>query len=173
MIFNFKNHDLILYNTLLSLSRNILFYQKIKLSDVFETRIYLMFIHFSIMMIIFKKKGKKFDQKSYDSLFHNIENNLREKGLGDVTVNKKMKELNQILYDFLLKIEKKNEKQFLVNKELILKYFKELDIKSDEKYRLFEEYLLNFYNFCFELPLESMIREAIKFDYGGSKTKNI
>ncbi len=132
-----------------------------------------MFIHFSIMMIIFKKKGKKFDQKSYDSLFHNIENNLREKGLGDVTVNKKMKELNQILYDFLLKIEKKNEKQFLVNKELILKYFKELDIKSDEKYRLFEEYLLNFYNFCFELPLESMIREAIKFDYGGSKTKNI
>ena len=173
MIFNFKNHDLILFNSLLSLSRNILFYQKIKLSDVFETRIYLMFIHFSIMMIIFKKKGKKFDQKSYDSLFHNIENNLREKGLGDVTVNKKMKELNQILYDFLLKIEKKNEKQFLVNKELILKYFKELDIKSDEKYRLFEEYLLNFYNFCFELPLESMIREAIKFDYGGPKTKNI
>ena len=41
---------------LLSLSRNILFYQKIKLSDVFETRIYLMFVHFSLMMIIFKKK---------------------------------------------------------------------------------------------------------------------
>jgi len=170
MIFNFKKHDLILYNTLLSLSRNILFYKKIKLSDAFETRIYLMFMHFSLMMIIFKKKGKKFDQKSYDSLFHNIENNLREKGLGDVTVNKKMKELNQILYDFLFKIENKSEDQFSINRELIFKYFKDLDNKSNEKYHLFEDYILNFYNFCFELPLESMIREAIKFNYGSSKT---
>ena len=39
-----------------------------------------MFFHFSIMMKIFKKKGSKFDQKSYDLLFHNIENNLRELG---------------------------------------------------------------------------------------------
>ena len=46
-------------------------------------------------MIIFKKKGSKFDQKSYDNFFHNIENNLRELGFGDVSVNKKMKELNK------------------------------------------------------------------------------
>ena len=93
-----------LYNTLLTLSRNLFFYNKINLNDTFETRIYLMFIHFSIMMIISKKKGKKFNQKSYDSLFFNIENNLRELGYGDVAVNKKMKDLNKILYDILLKI---------------------------------------------------------------------
>ena len=81
--------------TLLTLSRNKYFYKNIVLDDTFETRIYLMFFHFSIMMIIFKKKGKKFSQKSYDSLFHNIENNLRELGFGDVTVNKKMKDLNK------------------------------------------------------------------------------
>ena len=48
-----------------------------------------MFMHFSIMLIIYKKKRKTFDQKSYDYFFHNIENNLREMGLGDVAVNKK------------------------------------------------------------------------------------
>ena len=48
-----------------------------------------MFIHFSIMMKVFKKKEDKFKQQDYDSLFHNIENNLRELGFGDVTVNKK------------------------------------------------------------------------------------
>ena len=64
-----------------------------------------MFIHFSILMIITKKKGNKFDQDLYDNLFHNIENNLRELGFGDVSVNKKMKEFNKVLYDILLKIE--------------------------------------------------------------------
>ena len=82
-----------------------------------------MFFHFSIMMIIFKKKGKKFDQKSYDSLFHNIENNLRELGFGDVSVNKKMKDLNKILYDILLKLEKKMKKKFKLNEKLISKVF--------------------------------------------------
>ena len=61
MIFNNLKHNN-LYNTLLTLSRNIFFYTKIGLPDKFETRIYLMFIHFSIMMIIFKKKGLKFNQ---------------------------------------------------------------------------------------------------------------
>ena len=81
MIFNFKKHNSDLYNTLLHLSRNIFFYKNINLSDTFETRIYLMFFHFSIMMIIFKKKNVKFNQKSYDSLFHNIENNLHIQGI--------------------------------------------------------------------------------------------
>ena len=100
-----KNHKNDLYNILLKLSRNIFFYRNIKLSDNFETRILLMFIHFSILMIITKKKGFKFNQKSYDYLFHCIENDLRETGFGDVTVNKKMKDFNKILYDILLKIK--------------------------------------------------------------------
>ena len=98
-----------MYNTLLLLSRNIFFYEKLKLKDSFETRIYLMFIHFSIMLIIFKVKKTKFNQKSYDQLFDNIENNLREAGMGDVSVNKKMKDLNKILYDILLKINSKTK----------------------------------------------------------------
>ena len=108
---------------MLSLSRNIFFYKKIGLPDTYETRIYLMFIHFSILMIITKKKGSKFDQKTYDYFFHNIEYNLREMGFGDVSVNKKMKELNKILYDILLKISKSSEsdKSFKINHSLVSK----------------------------------------------------
>ena len=152
-----------MYNTLLALSRNIFFYTKIGLPDKFETRIYLMFLHFSIMMIIYKKKGLKFNQNDYDQLFNNIENNLRELGFGDVSVNKKMKDMNKQLYDILLKLEINETTSFKINEKLIFKYFKDFDDKKTGKYIDFERYFLNFYKFCFELPLENMIRDAIKF----------
>ena len=162
MIFNRKRHSTILYNTLLHLSRNLYFYSKINLKDTFETRIYLMFLHFSLMLIIFKFKNTKFPQNEYDSLFQCIENNLRELGQGDVAVNKKMKDLNKIFYDILLKINNKKDK-FDINKDLILKYFADQNDINNKKYDLFIDYLVDFYNFCFELSPESMIKDAIKF----------
>ena len=159
-----KIHTNDLYSTLLNLSRNIFFYKKIGLPDTFETRIYLMFVHFSVMMIVFKNKGKKFNQKSYDSVFHNIENNLREMGFGDVSVNKKMKDLNKLLYDILLKLNKKNDvNKFKINEKLIIDYFKDLKDTKNTKYIDFERYFSNFYNFCFELPLDNMIRDSLNF----------
>ena len=157
-----KKHNLDLYNTLLKLSRNIFFYSQIKLKDSFETRIYLMFIHFSIILIVFKKMQIKFSQSSYDNLFFSIENNLRELGFGDVSVNKKMKDLNKIFYDILLKLNI-SKTALKINKNLILKYFSQLDDNSSKKYKLFEQYLIKFYHFCFELSPETMIKDAIKF----------
>ena len=113
-------------------------------------------------MIIYKLKGKKFDQISYDSLFNNIENNLRELGFGDVAVNKKMKELNKISYDILFKIQEKSNK-FKINNNLAFKYFEELKNLNTAKYRVFEDYFSKFYHFCFELHHETMIKDAIKF----------
>ena len=159
-----KSHTKDLYNTLLSLARNIFFYKNIGLPDTFETRIYLMFIHFSIMMIVSKNKGKKFDQRSYDSLFHNIENNLREMGFGDVSVNKKMKDFNKLLYDILLKLNKKDViGTFKINEKLIIEYFKDLKDTKNTKYIDFERYFMNFYNFCFEIPVDNMILKSINF----------
>ena len=166
-MFSFKNHDNNLYNTLLVLSRNIFFYKTTKLKDNFETRIYLMFIHFSILMIIFKKKGSKLDQNLYDYFFHNIEYNLRELGFGDVTVNKKMKEFNKILYDILLKLEQKSEevKSFKLNSSLVVKYFDSLKGSKNSNYTQFATYFTTFFNFCFEQPLDSMIESSDKFNF--------
>tara|TARA_S200000501_G_C20570317_1_gene632623 strand:- start:35 stop:529 length:495 start_codon:yes stop_codon:yes gene_type:complete len=162
MIFKIKNHNLDLYNTLLSLSRNLYFYNKINLKDTFETRIYLMFIHFSLILIIYKRNKINFSQDSYDDLFNAIENNLRELGLGDVAVNKKMKNLNKIFYDILLKINKSND-NLMINKNLVIKYFPQLDDSNSKKYEYFNQYFINFYNFCFELHPETMIKDALNF----------
>jgi len=136
------------------------------MSDNFNTRIYLMFMHFSIMMIVTKKKNNKFDQNTYDMLFYNIENDLRELGYGDVSVNKKMKDFNKILYDILLKLEINNgDNLFKINHKLINKYFIELnDPKSDEFTKL-NNYFSKFYNFCFEYSMENMLKAAINFKH--------
>ena len=167
MIFKINKHKQDLYNTLLFLSRNIFFYKKIKLSDNFETRLYLMFMHFSIILIIFKKKNLKFNQKTYDLFFYNIENNLRELGFGDVSVNQKMKEFNRILYDILLKIEQKNAltNNFKIDHKLIIKYFPELKNEKSAQFCDFESYYIDFYDFCFEQTADNMIREAINYKY--------
>lgn len=153
-----------MYIILLTLSRNIFFYKNLRLPDNFETRIYLMFIHFSIILIIFKEKGQKFSQKSYDLLFHSIENNLRELGFGDVSVNKKMKDFNKVLYDILLKIKiNKDKNLFKLNHSLIQKYFDTFKDNNFDEFKQFEDYLKKFYDFCFELPLKNMIRDINKF----------
>lgn len=121
-----------------------------------------MFIHYSIILITQKNKKIEFEQNYYDSLFKNIENNLRELGYGDVAVNKKMKDLNKIFYDILLKIEN-HKKDFEINHKLIFTYFSEFDHLKDPKYDLFNKYFIKFYHFCFELSPKSMIKDALLF----------
>ena len=121
-----------------------------------------MFIHFSLILIIYKRNKINFSQDSYDDLFNAIENNLRELGLGDVAVNKKMKNMNKIFYDILLKINDSNN-DFLINKNLVLKYFEYLKDSNFHKYDLFADYFTKFYDFCFELNPKTMIKDAINF----------
>ena len=133
------------------------------MKDTFETRIYLIFFHFSIILAVFKNKKIDFSQENYDNFFHSVENDLRELGFGDVSVNKKMKNMNKIFYDILLKINK-SDSDFLINKDLVLKYFEYLKNSNLDKYGLFAQYFTEFYHFCFELNPKTMIKDAINFE---------
>ena len=78
-----------------------------------------------------------------------------------------MKDMNKLLYDILLKIDEKDEeannKYIKINQKLIIKYFKELNDTKSESYKKFERYFIDFYNFCFDISLDNMIREIVKF----------
>jgi len=126
-----------------------------------------MFFHFSIIMLVFKKKGKKFDQDNYDFLFHAIENDLRELGFGDVSVNKKMKEFNKILYDILVKVDATDidKKTFKINRNILIKYFDKLKTSKNENLSIIERYFDIFFNFCFEQTDDNMIHNLSKFKF--------
>lgn len=149
----------------MNLSRNIFFYKEIALKDNFETRINLIFVHFSILLIVFKKKEKKFPQEIFDNIFMNIEYHIRELGYGDVAVNKKMKTLTRIFYDILLKINKSKSKQFLTNSEILTTYFDLTSVNRSILIDNLSNYFVNFYNFCFELKRDIMLKGQINFKH--------
>ena len=69
-------------------------------------------------------------------------------------------------YDILLKFVKpslNNESFFILEHKLIFKYFSKLKDPKSSSYLEFETYFSNFYDFCFELPLEYMVRDAVNF----------
>jgi len=129
----------------------------------------------SLILIIFKKKNKnEFPQDAFDNIFLNIEYHIRELGYGDVMVNKKMKSLLQNFYDILLKIRLSNKKDFIINKNILIKY---LEPQSEQPNQLIDdlvEYFDKFYYFCFELKNNNMLKGQINFKYiyknGSSKT---
>ena len=117
----FEYNDL--YNKIISLTREKFFYTEISLKDELITRIYLILFHLGFILELLKKnsKNKKLAQNIYDSFFTNIGLHLREIGHGDVSVNKKMKDLIKLFYEILLYCEQwdimgsKNKMKFLKN----------------------------------------------------------
>ena len=149
----------------MKLSRNMYFYKDIKLEDKLENRIIIIFSHLAIILYCLKKAKDKKDlsQELYDNIFLNIENNLREIGHGDVTVNKKMKNFNQIFHHLLIKFidEKKTNKIKIDEMTKFLFFVK----KSEEKSAKLSTYFLRYYNFCFDIINKNMIKELVKFKY--------
>ena len=161
----YKSHYNSLYSKLVELSRNIFFYKEISLKDNFETRINLIFIHFSIILIIFKKRKNEFPQDIFDNIFTNIEYHIRELGYGDVAVNKKMKTLTRIFYDILLKINKSKSDDFETNNVILQTYFEHVNTNSSILTDDLCAYFVNFFNYCFELKNDNMLKGLINFKH--------
>ena len=165
-----KSNELILYNNILSLSRNRLFYTKFALADTFQNRINLIFFHISFIFIKVnqnkeKKVYKNFYQKLFDLLFKQIELNMRELGYGDVAVNKNMKFLVKTFYNILLNCEKYKEKNSKSKNMFFLKYLEQNSIKKHSINGFLIEYFDKYEAFCFDLNPDSVLQGELKFNY--------
>ena len=165
---NTKEH--ILYNKILLLSRNKLFFTKFGLADTFQNRIHLIFLHISFLFVKIKQNKqnqlfKIFNQKMFDLVFSKIEQNMREIGCGDVLVNKNMKYLVKNFYNILLNCEKYNKKSMKFKKELFLKYLEENKTKKHSINDFLIEYFKKYEAFCFDLSPDSVLSGDLNFSY--------
>ena len=173
MVKNLKQNitkENILYNNILLLSRNELFYTKFDLEDTFQNRIHLIFLHISFLFIKIKQNRhnqsyKVFHQKMFDLIFNQIEQNMREIGFGDTLINKNMKFLVKTFYTILLTCEKYKEKNLKSKKMFFLKYLERNNIKKHSINGFFVEYFNKYEAFCFDLNPDSVLSGDLNFNY--------
>ena len=159
-----------LYNNILLLSRNKLFYTEFDLTDTFQNRIHLIFIHISFLFIKIKRiknnqKYKKFQQNTFDLLFNKIELNMRENGFGDVTVNKNMKFLVKTFYNILLNCENYTNKSSKDKIAFLTKYLDHNKSRKNYNYTGLVDYFDKYQAFCLDLSLDSVLRGDLNFKY--------
>ena len=165
-----STREVTLYNNILLLSRNELFYTKFDLTDTFQNRIHLIFIHISYLFVKLKqnmrnKKYRIFYQKLFDLLFKQIEFNMREIGYGDVLVNRNMKSLVKSFYDVLLYCENYRQETQESKKIFFTKYL-ETNIKQKMANNdLMIKYFNKFQAFCFDLNSDSVLKGELNFNY--------
>ena len=103
-----KNHNYNnLYNKISSITRKKFLYNDIKVADNLMTRLYLMLIIFAFVLKYFKKIkfNQSFSQNLHDFFFNRLELDFREMGHGDMSVNKKMKDLISLFHEILVYCE--------------------------------------------------------------------
>ena len=160
----------ILYNNILSLSRNKLFFTKFGLADTFQNRIYLIFMHISFLFTKIKQNNQKeiykvFYQKMFDLIFNNIELNMREIGYGDTIINKNMKFLVKTFYNILLNCENFNVRSLNLKKMFFFKYFTYNNMKKKADNVPLIEYFDKYQAFCLDLSLDSVLKGDLNFRY--------
>jgi len=160
----------ILYNNILLLSRNKLFYTKFDLIDTFQNRIHLIFIHISFIFIKMKQNNRNqiykiFYQKIFDLIFNRIELNMREIGFGDTAINKNMRFLVKTFYNILFDCEKFKEMNIQAKSYFIKSYLKLNNTKNNTDNKAIIEYFNKYEAFCFDLTPDSVLSGELKFNY--------
>ena len=173
MLKTFKQNstqESILYNHILLLSRNKLFYTKFDLTDTFQNRIHLIFIHISFLFIKIKQDNEKkkynaFYQKTFDLIFNKIELNMREIGYGDSVINKNMRFLIKVFYNILFNCEKYKGMSTEAKNIFFSKYLECNNIKNATNNKVIIDYFNKYEAFCFDLSSDSVINGELKFNY--------
>ena len=165
-----KTQENKLYNKILFLSRNKLFYTKMHLNDTFQNRINLIFLHISFIFIKSKQKYKKTDyqiffQRIFDLVFIRIDQNMREMGYGDTTVNKNIKFLVKTFYNILLYCENYKAKNLNSKNRFLFNYLTLKNVKNDIENNDLVKYFDQYEAFCLDLSLDSVLKGDLNFNY--------
>lgn len=151
-----------IYNNLVSLTRNKNIYKEFTNQDTFSHRLIMLLFHFAFFLQIFKKKyDSKSLQNIYDFFFKQLEFSIREKGHGDVTINKKMKNYINVFHSILSNLEKWKSLDKINKKKILFKY---LDLNLDKDTKIVN-YFDDYRNYLLNNTLNSLSKGVFKHNF--------
>ena len=98
-----------LYALAVEQARQPAFYTTLGVADRIDARFELYTLHVLILFLRLKQDGERGEvaaQKLFDTYISSLDNTLRELGVGDVSVGKKMRKLGEALYGRMSAYEK-------------------------------------------------------------------
>jgi cytochrome b pre-mRNA-processing protein 3 len=96
-----SRHGAWIYNAIVEQARRPQFYESFDVPDTIDGRFDLIVLHAGLYLPRLKavpNEGKSLAQATFDQMLNNLDHNLRELGVGDVTVPKKMKGMVEAFY---------------------------------------------------------------------------
>ena len=145
-----------IYSNLVNLSRNKILFSYFTKKDTFSDRLIIFLIHLAFFLKKFKKNtDHNYLQDFYDYTFKQIENDIREIGYGDQSVNKKMKTYVNLLYSIINKIDNWENYNFQQKMD-ILKIFIEIKDNNEK----FLDYFENYSKYLSKITLNSFTKSV-------------
>ncbi len=168
-MFNFlKKNDshYSIYAKFASLSRNKNLYVKFKVPDTIDGRYEMLMVN--IILIIRRLKKEKDDNLSQlvlDLMFSDIDQALRESGVGDLSVPKRMKKIGEAFYGRISSLDKILQSKYL--NDGLVNYFKRNTFCDSNAYdiecEMLSEYTINMIHFLDSLTLDKIIENSYIF----------
>ena len=157
MKYNYLN----IYNNLIKLTRNKKLYLNLEKDDTFSERLIFLFFHLALFLKQFKTSiPPKNLQELFDFVIKQIELSIREIGYGDVSVNKKMKDIVNLFYLIIEKIETldltNNENQL----SLLRKY-----LNTDKNLDFYANYFNKYRSFLTKNTLNNFTKDIINLNF--------
>ncbi|MBH68321.1 MAG: ubiquinol-cytochrome C chaperone [Rhodospirillaceae bacterium] len=88
------------YNVIVNQARKPMFYQDIGVADTLDGRFDLLGLHICVLFYRLKSEGEQaniFSQDLFDVMFTDMDRSLRELGVGDLSVGRRVKEMGRAL----------------------------------------------------------------------------
>ncbi len=97
-----------IYQKVVEAARQPEFYLEVEVPDNIDGRYEMISLHSFLVMRRLKKSGKKFQDLSqvvFDLMFQDMDQSLREIGVGDLAVGKRIKKMAQVFYGRIVAYE--------------------------------------------------------------------
>jgi cytochrome b pre-mRNA-processing protein 3 len=156
-----------IYGGLVSRARNPVFYRDLAVPDTLNGRLDLMVMHVFLLSLRLKDSDetcRALSQEVFDAFLLDMDRGLREEGVGDVTVPKRIKTMTQIFYGRVGAYEKpvldgdKKALAVAINRNIFT------DAHDDENSNRLAGYMLRLHAHLTSLSNDQLLRAELSLD---------